>query len=617
MPARQGERPPSVWWVVTGAVLLRLALMLGRGDYVAFDEGWYLLLGQSLWSGNGYTLSGLPHVALSPLFPIVSGAVGLILGDAIWAGRLVAAVAAGLLVLPCWSIFRRLAGERVAYVGAVLVAVMPSLAPFVVPYWIGWDLWVGAEPLLHLFLFTGMALFLRAWESGSKAAAVGCGASFSLAYLARPEALGPFGTLAVLALGLGILQRARGSGPERTAGEKVTRPARRSLACRGGNARPVSFILCAAAFVVVAGPYWLYLQEATGRWTITGRWVQVMPSRSSGPGASPARPANRIEDMLWRGDESAYVRALYSLDPSGTRLANGYWGVQPAGASGAAVPERAAEPSASAPGTTPAEGTPETTVPSPAPDSWLRRYATALGVAVPWYVWVFALPGVLVAMPGRRLDLEALVAVPLAMTSVLIVRIVAIDPRTQLFIAPLVAFYAARGVLWVADTINERLDGVRPGLAPKLVVGALTLALLTTSLADLTLSLTVGSPHHVVAEQNRAVGEAIREATPEDAAVVSFHPAIALFAERDWRVLPLEPMPRIVRYARTLPDPYLVLSVFYPPQVRPLEEPHYLVVPVPPDTPDHDRWRIDVPTAGTILAFGRLAPFQEPVPAEP
>ena len=604
-----GTFPRSVLLLTLGAIALRLVLFLGRGSYVAFDEGWYLLLGRSFWAGEGYTLSGLPHVALSPLFPILAGAVGRVLGDPVWGGRLVAGVASGLLILPCWSIFRRLAPRSVALAGVLLVAVAPSLAPFVVPYWVGWDLWVGAEPLLHLFLFSGLALFLSAWERPRVATAAACGAAFGLAYLARPEAVGTF---AFVGLGATVLALASPlAGWIRGPGFKRLLP----LAAAA-----------AVTFGVVAGPYWVYLHGELGRWALTGRQVRIAPAPVRvEPRPGGGQRSNSIEDMLWRGDESAYVRTLYALDPSGTRLANGYWGVQPERVPAPPDPE-GSEPEAADPGSpgaspeTAAEGGQASPEAEPPPDSWLRRYVAALGVALPWYAWVFVLPGLLApaGTGSRRLDMEALVVIPLAVTSVLIVRIVAIDPRTQLFLAPLAAFYAARGALWVAGAVADRLkEHVRPALPSRLIMGGLVVALLTTSLADLTLSLTVGSPHHVVAEQNAAVGGAIRRTTPEDASVVSFHPAIALFAHRDWRVLPLEPMPRIVRYAREQPEPVLVLSVFYPPPVRPLEEPHYLIVPVPEDTPERERWRIDVPTGGTVFAFGRLVPESGAPPGTP
>jgi len=612
--------------LTAAAILLRLVLFLGRGHYVAFDEGWYLLLGRNFWSGEGYTLSGLQHVALSPLFPVLAGALDVLIGDAVWAGRIVAAASAGLLVVPCWFIFHRLAGRTTAVVACTFLALMPSLAPFVAPYWIGWDLWVGAEPLLHLFLFTGVAFFLRAWEGehGSRPAAAGCGAAFGLAYLARPEAIVAFGFLGLVAV----------------------LAARRRL-----RSRAVPIVLCAAAFAVTAAPYWSYLHDTLGRWSVTGRGIQVMPASRVGAGASGGA-SNTIEAMLWR-DESTYVRTLYSLNAAGTALANGYWGVRRSageageergGTAAADTPTIGGAPHAEIPGVDPppseppatdsAAHTPGTTDPSTpragpndpaaAGDGLVEsvaRYVRSLGVVIPWYVWLFVAVGVATPWlagtrdtreytpPGeaRRPDLEALVAAPIVGTSVLIAIVVATDPRTQLFVAPLACFYAARGALAMSRALDRKMGAeVRPLFATALVAGALALVLLATHARRLYFSLAVGSPHHIVAAENAVVGAALGEATPPDATVMSWHPAIALFADRDWRVLPLEPMQRIVRYARTEPRPYLVFSVFYPPELLQAEEPHYLVVHVPADTPTSERWRIEVPQGREIVAFGRL-----------
>lgn len=147
-----------------GAIALRLLMFIGRGDYVAFDEGFYLLLGRNLWDWNGFTLSGLRHIALSPLFPILAGGLNLLMGDPVWAGRIVAALTSGLLVVPCWFLFRRISSRRTAFGGCAIILVLPALTPFVAPVWMGWDLWVGAEPVLHLFLYTGLAISLRAFQ---------------------------------------------------------------------------------------------------------------------------------------------------------------------------------------------------------------------------------------------------------------------------------------------------------------------------------------------------------------------------------------------------------------------------------------------------------------------
>lgn len=572
-----------------GAILLRLLLFLGRGHYVAFDEGWYLLLGQNLWSGAGYTLSGLQHVALSPLFPILAGALDLVTGDIVWAGRIVAAVASGLLVVPCWFLFHRMGGRTVAIIGGLLVAVLPSLSPFVAPFWIGWDLWVGAEPLLHLFLFAGCALFLHAWERQNRWTALACGGAFALAYLARPEAIVAFGLLGLVAL---------------------------VAAVRTLRSRWPLFLLCGLAFVLVATPYWLYLREEVGRWTVTGRGVAVAPTPRTGTAGGGA--ARSIEDMLWQDDESAYIRRLYGLNAEGTELVSHYWGVRrvdgtptavptaaPAPAARPAPPDSAGAPTArSGAGADPGRGTAGVL-------HGIVLYVRALAVVVPWYAWLFVALGVFARAPARRPRLEALIAVPLIGTSAFIAAVVAIDPRTQLFLAPVAAYYAALGAAAAGRALEMRTDiGLRPGFGSMLTAGVLALLLLGTSARRLYLSLAVGSPHHIVGAENAAVGQALHQRLEPDAAVMSWHPAVALYARRDWRVLPLEPMDRIIGYAQAQAIPYMVLSVFYPPDLLDEEGPHYLIVRMPDPDAAARQWRLQMRESEPPWALGELRPVE-------
>ncbi|MFW6079923.1 MAG: ArnT family glycosyltransferase, partial [Gemmatimonadota bacterium] len=288
--------------LAAAAIALRLLLFLGRGDYVAFDEGWYLLLGQNLFDGGGYRLSGLRHVALSPLFPILAGALDMLVGDPVWAGRIVAALTSGLVVVPCWFIFRRFAGRRTALLACAFVVVMPSLAPFVAAYWVGADLWVGAEPLLQLLLYTGIAFVLRGLDDGSVLDWTLAGVAFALAYLARPEAA-LAGALVAGAAGVLLFLRRR--------------PV---LALRHGA-------MLGLAFALVATPYWVYLHDTLGRWALTGRAVSVSRVADTGSGGGDATERlGLIERMLWQDDDD-YVETLYALDATGTRLANGYWGL--------------------------------------------------------------------------------------------------------------------------------------------------------------------------------------------------------------------------------------------------------------------------------------------------
>lgn len=595
-PLPRPARVHPLWWLTTGAIALRLLLFLGRGDYVAFDEGWYLLLGRNLLAGDGYTLSGLRHIALSPLFPILAAATDLVIGNAVWAGRIVAAVAAGLLVIPCWFLFRRMGGRRTTLLACILIAVMPSLAPFVVPFWIGWDLWVGAEPLLHLFLYAGVALALRARERSRPLDWALAGAVFGIAYLARPEAVITAGFL-----GLWLLAR---------------------LALRPQLPRLAAAVTFALAFAVTAAPYWIYLHDVTGRWLITGRDVAVtpqLPSRTA-PQSGETRP---VEQMLW-DDDDAYAHRLYALDASGRRLADGYWGV-PA-ASDATMTDAASPPPAASTmpdavppdtrstpvGTAVARSQPAAPVP-PAFELFIR----ALRVVLPLYVWFFAAIGAVTPRRARREELIA--ALPIAATAVVIAVVVAVDPRTQLMIVPLVAFYAARGIR-VAGVLVEkplrRRGAIRRGFAVAGIAVVIVAALFATDARRLYVSLEAGSPHHLVGAANRRVGEALRQVVPEDESVMSWHPALALYARRDWRVLPHASFDRVVRFANVIHSEYLVLSAYYPSPL-PFEQlpREYLVVHVPRDATGVSRWRLEMASDGAAYVYAVVRPASSrPVP---
>ena len=569
------------------AVLLRVLLLLGRGHYLAFDEGWYLLLARSLYTGDGYSLVGFPHTALSPLFPILAGAAGVVMDSWVWGGRVVAAVASGLVALPAWAVFRRLAPERTALIATTLVAVLPSLAPFVVPFWIGADLWVGAEPLLHLFLYTGIALWLRAdasdpWGTqgspGSRPLLtwLAAGGAFGLAFLARPEAIITWGLLGLTALGLAAAARS----PRRLAGAA----------------------LMGLGFLVLAAPYWIYIHDVSGEWSLTGRGVSLPTVAIGEPADATRSGASRaVERMLWQ-DDVAYRERLYGLDETGLRLGAGYWGVQPA-------PEPGAEPGAAA-GSGPA--TPEARPPGPSP---VALYLESMGQVFPLLLWLFAVLGA--AQPRGRAVLrrELPVAGAILGTSLAIAVVVAVDPRTQLFLAPLLALYAARGFRVMEDTLRVRWASspMRPGFVELLLAIVAVTWLLAIDGRRLYLSVSLGSPHHIVAHQNRDVARELDELLGSDTGpVASWHPAIAVYADRDWRVLPFADLPAIVRYLDGAGAEAMVLSAYYPPDLG-VEElnTRYLVLPVPEAGLERRPWRLRLIRGDTIRALGRLEPASD------
>jgi hypothetical protein len=556
-----------------GAFALRLLLFLARGDYLAFDEGWYLLLGRSLVSGKGYSLIGVPHITLSPLFPILAGWVGKVVGSWVWGGRLVAALASALLLFPLWGIFRRLASPKTAFTALVLVAVLPSMAPFLVPFFVGADLWVGAEPVLHLLLFTGVLLWLKASEGERTFFWLLSGMAFGMAFLARPEAIVTWGLLGLWALMLA--------------------PLRRSL-------RPfLGAVVMGVGFLSVGAPYWVYLHGVTGEWALTGRGInpaanvaKVVQGRRGG-GSS-----GTIEEMLW-ADDDTYARRLYGLDGTGLRLRSDYWGVYPPSQ------ERDSASSVENPGM--ASGNGETSVPIP-PLPLL--YGRALLGLFPALLWAFVLLGLMAPRKPEESRREIPVMVGLLGTSFAIAILVAADPRTQLFLVPVLAFYAARGFGFLDAFLSTRWTGVRrrKGFVEGLLVLSALLGLLGVSAPRLYLSFAFGSPHHIVAAHNRQVAEGLDTLLgPGGGPVASWHPAIALYAGRDWRVLPFADLNGIVRYGGASGAEAVVLSAYYPP--RRGEEilgTRYMVLPVPGDATIPGEWRMGVVRGDSLMALGYL-----------
>jgi hypothetical protein len=576
--------PRVVWLILFGALALRLVLFIGRGDYIAFDEGWYLLLARSLLEGNGYALSGLRHVALSPLFPIAAGAAHTVVGDIVWAGRLVAALASALLIVPCWFIFRRLAGQRTALLGVATVAVMPSLAPFVAPYWIGWDLWVGAEPLLHLSLYAGIALCVVSWPRLTPGYAIAAGACLGLAYLARPEAIIATGVLLSAVLGLALWRR---------------------------NVRAtLSTMVIVIAFAATAAPYWIYLHDALGRWTITGRDVPIASApahiASSSAGAGP-RP---VDDMLW-GDDGEYARTLYALAPNGRHLADPYWGIQPQSAVSDALARTTPLVDAHDAGAT-SSAEPGRAV--PASPGRIALYSRALGRIVPVYVWPFLFLGLL-AVRRRASATELVAAAPVAATSFLVAAVVAVDPRTQLVVVPLAAYYIARGVrvaALLAQRSYLRQAGVRRSFARGVIAIVLLTVLAGTSARRLYMSVAVGSPHHLAGAENRRAAQALKGYVPADQPIMSWHPALALFADRDWRVLPQATLPEVLTYANAIGSQYILLSAYYPAPLPMDEVPgRYMFVNVTAAPQDTRTWQVRILGAPDPYLRVRMEPAEE------
>ena len=123
----------SAW--AAGCVLLHFALAVLLFDPTIFtggDNANYIILGESLRTGQGYRdlyLPGTPiHAKYPPLYPAILGALG-------WVGALQlfkwwSVVASATCVWLTWRLGRRIASSHVGLLAAVLVAVSPLLLRF-------------------------------------------------------------------------------------------------------------------------------------------------------------------------------------------------------------------------------------------------------------------------------------------------------------------------------------------------------------------------------------------------------------------------------------------------------------------------------------------------------
>ena len=281
---------PALLGLAAAAASLRLGLSVILPRVVKPDESYYLMLGDNLLSGNGFTNSGYPELHFTPLYPIVAGLFHALTGNFETASNLAYALFGGLLVLPVFVIARRIYGLKTARLAAVLTAIFPALTVDVL-YW-------GSltEPLYLLLVYGALALLLVALEDDRPGLFAAAGALLGLAYLTRPEAVVYFGVYAIVA-SVWLLNT----------------PALRP--------RRIWFVLGAFAlpFVLFATPYVWYLHVHTGQWLISGKltwiWQQLIGHK-----------AHEFDPTAWLSPERFHVSTLQSVmtDPTdiATRIMN-------------------------------------------------------------------------------------------------------------------------------------------------------------------------------------------------------------------------------------------------------------------------------------------------------
>lgn len=238
--------------LLAAALLFRLFLLRFRFA-IGWDEPHYLNLAANFANGN---LHGWLHPFWSPLYPALSGLLGLLVPNLETAGRLVNLICGGLILWPVYRLGVDLFGRDSAWWAAAILAFYPPLAFGATS--------ALAEPSYMLFATLGL---WSGWDGIKRESAVRAllaGLLWGLAYLTRPEGAG---FLLVFVFFVTLL----------TAGQWLKSRRIRTLRLA---------VLAGAGWLLVALPYIFYLHGETGRWTLSakGAAVQQLEAQYFAPG---------------------------------------------------------------------------------------------------------------------------------------------------------------------------------------------------------------------------------------------------------------------------------------------------------------------------------------------
>lgn len=229
------RRDRSWLWLFLLALGLR-ALFLSRAQVLQTEGTTYVTLAQNLLAGRGYVgILGETELVMVSVFPHLIAGFGLVLGDLVLAGRVIALVTSAAMVIPTYLLGRDLFSGRAGVWAGLLVALHPYLveyAPLVrveAPFMLAW-LW-------------GIYATWKALHAGPRGGWwLGVPIFFGIAYLLKTEGAVYFALSMALIAVIWLLRH----------------PERHIL---------MALLGMAALFLVLASPMILWLSAQTGRFT--------------------------------------------------------------------------------------------------------------------------------------------------------------------------------------------------------------------------------------------------------------------------------------------------------------------------------------------------------------
>jgi len=476
---------------------LRFILTFALPRVVKWDEPDYLLLGQHLWAGQGFTSGWVPEVHYTPFYPLVAGFFNLALHNLERSSDLAYALFGALLLVPVWFLARMIYGRRTAWLAVAILALFPPLTISVL-YW-----GTMTEPLYLLLIFSGLALLLAAHERQSWRAMGLAGASFALAYLTRPEA--------VSFLAAGLIWW--------LAVAHFHRPQNARLAAGGA----ATYVTVALLFVA---PYIGYLHAQTGQWTLSGKLAVTWDIGQAVQDRDPAE-----YDLVTAGLDSEGKEIIWFSPHRFDRNFAQMIAADPAGLLRRMVR-----------------------------NARTLRGDLIGRTALPLLLWPFlALAWFTDPWTRRRLRGEALMAIGLLPLATFLPFHIELRFFAPVFVVLII--WAARGLVafgdWLLATLHATwpvwTDGPRRRqgifLLPVAVVLAYLLLAMPSAYHEGLQSTDFG---------HKAAGLWLRQNTPPGAVILTRDIAVALYADRPWIPSPHAQFDRYLAYARQHGADYLV-----------------------------------------------------------